>query len=156
MYNLHPEFIKIYNKDITDSLIIKYLKKFNSDYLAYKNVNNLSWWEFQKMLIVSSLISNPDILLLDEPTSWIDIVWEDIFYKNIAEVKKAFPKISIILVSHNLHLVYKNSDKVVCLHKNNLCCHWTPLEIKENTEINEIFWEYILPYEHKPHSKHNH
>jgi ABC-type Mn2+/Zn2+ transport system ATPase subunit len=109
------------------------------------------------VLIISALISNPDLILLDEPTTWIDVIWEEKFYEIIAEVKKLFPNISIILVSHNINLVYKNSDKVICLHENNFCCHWTPNEVQNNITIKKIFWEYLLPYEHKPHwrEKHN-
>jgi zinc transport system ATP-binding protein len=147
------EFIKIYNSGINDEEIKNYLKKFKSEYLFEKNIWKLSGWEFQKVLIISALISNPDLILLDEPTTWIDIIWEEKFYEIITEVKKLFPKISIILVSHNLNLVYKNSDKVICLHENNFCCHGSPNEIKNNEIIQKLFWEYLLPYEHKPHEK---
>jgi zinc transport system ATP-binding protein len=116
----------------------------------------LSGGELQKVLIISALISKPDIILLDEPTSWIDIIWEDIFYELVGDIKKIFPHISIILISHNINLVYKNSDKVVCLHKDNFCCHWTPKEINDNIEVKKIFWDYVLPYEHTHHNKHIH
>jgi zinc transport system ATP-binding protein len=148
------EFLKIYNPKTNDDEIKSYLKKFKSEYLFDKNIWNLSGWEFQRVLIVSALISKPDLILLDEPTAWIDILWEEKFYEVIAEIKNSFPKISIILVSHNLNLVYKNSDKVICLHENNFCCHGTPNEVKNNKLIKELFWDYLLPYEHKPHKHH--
>jgi zinc transport system ATP-binding protein len=135
---------------------LKHLKKFKSASLLKKNISELSWWEFQKVLIISSIISRPDLILLDEPTSGIDVLWEEVFYKNISELKKILPDISIIIVSHNLHLVYKNSDKVICLHKNNFCCHGTPDEIKQNQSVQEIFWDSVALYQHNPHEKHNH
>jgi zinc transport system ATP-binding protein len=107
------------------------------------------------VLIISALISNPDLILLDEPTNWIDLIWEEKFYEIITEAKAIFPNISIILVSHNLNLVYKNSGKIICLHENNFCCHWTPHEVKNNKVIKKLFWEYLLPYEHNPHKHHN-
>lgn len=150
------EFINIFNKNIEKEKIISYFEKFNSKYLIDKNISNLSWWEFQKMLIISSIVNNPDLILLDEPTSWIDIIWEEIFYEIINDLKKLFPDISLIIVSHNIHLVYKYSQKVICLHENNFCCHGTPWEIKNNDSIKKIFWEYIAPYEHNPHDNHIH
>lgn len=147
------EFIKIYNPETLDKNIFAYLKKFRSEYLFEKNIWDISWWEFQKMLIISSLISNPDLVLMDEPTAWIDILWEEKFYELIYETKKLFPELTIILVSHNLNLVYKNSDKVICLHENNFCCHWTPKELQQNETIKKLFWKYVLPYEHKRHWK---
>jgi zinc transport system ATP-binding protein len=150
------EFIKIYNKWKNKKDILKYLKKFKSSSLLEKNVGDLSGWELQKVLIISSILSKPDLILLDEPTSGIDIMWEEIFYNNISELKNLFPDISIIIVSHNIHLVYKNSDKVVCLHKNNFCCHGTPEQLKENQSVQDIFWDSVALYEHNPHNKHNH
>lgn len=150
------EFIKIYNENIDDKKIINYLKKFDNENLFEKNIASLSGWEFQKILIISALLNEPELILLDEPTAWIDIIWEEIFYEIIKEVKKLFPKISIILVSHNIKLVYKNSDKVICLHENNFCCHGSPLEVSENKITESIFGKYTLPYKHNPHNKNTH
>lgn len=153
---LVEEFIRLYNEKITLTDIEKLLKKFHSQDLISKKINILSWGELQKVLIISALLSNPDIILLDEPTAWIDIIWEEIFYKLIKEIKQHFPNISIILVSHNIKLVYKNSDKVICLNENNFCCHGSPMEVWNNPVIKTIFWEYTLPYKHNPHNKDQH
>lgn len=148
------EFIEIYNPKVETKEIENYLEKFQMQNFLDRNISSLSWWEFQKVLIISSLVSNPDLLLLDEPTSAVDLVSEKLFYDIIAEVKNIFPNIAIILVSHSINLVYKNSDKVICLHQDNFCCHWTPSEIKTNKKILEIFWDYVWEYEHNPHEKH--
>lgn len=153
IYNPHTSFFFWKKRGQFNEKIKDYLSKFWAIDLYDKQIWNLSWWEFQKMLIVSALISDPDLLLLDEPTAWIDIIWEENFYKNIADIKKIFPKISIILVSHNLNLVYKNSDNVVCLHKDNFCCHGTPKKISELDEVKKIFWKFTAPYSHHPHKK---
>ena len=153
---LVQEFFKIFNSRISDKTIRKYLKMFDIEKLMNRSIHNLSWWEFQKVLITNALLSEPKILLLDEPTSGIDVIWEELFYQNITEVKKTFPKLSIILVSHNLSLVYKNSTHIICLHENNFCCHGTPLELSQNSDIKNIFWEYLRPYEHQPHALHHH
>lgn len=148
------EFIKIYNPKVTENQIKTYLEQFQAEHLYDKNIVVLSGGEFQKMLIISALLSQPELLLLDEPTAGIDKVGEEIFYKIISDVKQIFPDLAIILVSHNLHLVYKNSDNVVCLHKGNFCCHGTPQDLKENRDVWDIFGEYVRPYEHTPHKKH--
>lgn len=150
------EFFNIFNKSISKKDISESLELFDSLKLLGRNIHSLSGWEFQKVLIVNALLSKPELLLLDEPTSWIDVIWEEQFYKNIALVKQVYPKIAIILVSHNLHLVYKNSSRVICLHDNNLCCHGSPSEVLENEDINSTFWNYLRPYHHSPHSSHHH
>lgn len=150
------EFFHIFNTDTPKETITKYLKLFDIQKLQKRNIHDLSGGEFQKVLILNALLSEPDILLLDEPTSWIDVIWEELFYKNITEIKKTFPELAIVLVSHNLSLVYKNSSRVVCLHESNLCCHGTPQELSENSDIQNIYWEYLRPYQHQPHAAYNH
>lgn len=150
------EFINIYNPAAELSEVKKYFIAFDAISLMSKKTSDLSGGELQKVLIISALLSKPELVLLDEPTAGIDVIGEENFYKNIALVQKNFPKISIILVSHNLHLVYKNSDKVLCLHKNNFCCHGSTQDIKNNAQVQEIFGDLVRPYEHHPHNHHAH
>ena len=154
---LVEEFFYIFHEKITKEKIQKTLALFHIEKLSKQNIHSLSGWEFQKVLILNAIISEPELMLLDEPTNGIDVVGEEQFYKNIADIKKLFPKLAIVLVSHNLHLVYRNSDKVICLHENNFCCHGTPLELQKNADVKKIFGEHISPYIHTPHShkKHN-
>lgn len=149
------DFINIYNERINKEELKTFFEMFWIKNFEKRNISELSGWEFQKVLIINALISKPEIILLDEPTAWIDVIWEDIFYKNINEIKNNFPKITILIVSHNLNLVYKNSDRIICLHENNFCCHWKPCEISENKDFQKIFGDFLWKYEHSPHQKHN-
>jgi len=153
---LVSEFFDIFNKYISQKAMNTVYKIFDIPALLNKNIHTLSGGEFQKVLIANAMLSEPELLILDEPTTGIDVIGEENFYKIIAETKKRFPKLAIILVSHNLRLVYKNSSRVICLHENNFCCHGTPAELAENPDIQSIFGEYLSPYEHHPHSHHHH
>lgn len=148
------EFIKLFNK-ISKENVLKMLKNFNSESLLNKKIWDLSWWEFQKILIVNSLLNEPEILLLDEPTASIDKIWEKDFYELITEVKSKYPKLWVIIVSHNLNMVYANSDKIVYLHDNCFCV-WTPWEVATNKSFSELFWKDIIPFEHKHNHNHKH
>lgn len=149
------EFISIYNKGARRSRMLELLSLLDGADLLDACFHNLSWWQKQKVLIVSALISNPELVLLDEPTAGIDVMGEEQFYKMVETIKKHLPGLSLILVSHNLHLVYKNSDRVICLHNDNFCCHGKPINPSES-ESWDIFWDYVAAYAHKPHKKHNH
>lgn len=150
------EFFKIFNDSLDLKAVSRLMKLFKAEKFLQRNIHTLSWGEFQRILIINALISEPDVLLLDESTSGIDISWEEDFYKNIAEIQKNFPKIGIILISHNLNLVYKNSTRVICLHEHKLCCHGSPGEVKGNKDVKNIFGKYLSPYEHTPHTNHHH
>jgi zinc transport system ATP-binding protein len=148
------EFFWIYHNGHKHD-IDKYLKMFDACTLINKQVSKLSWWELQKILIVNSLLDKPDFLILDEPTAWIDTIWEEVFYGIIHEIKNNFPNIAILIVSHNMKMVYSHSNKIVCLHQN-CYCTGTPEEIKNNTDFWSVFWDYVIPYKHTHSHEHKH
>ena len=86
--------------------------------------NNLSGWQKQRVLIAKALISNPDIIIMDEATAWVDLVAQKHFYELISHLNKDH-NITIILVSHDTKFIQEkikrlwyiwNSD---CLECNN-------------------------------------
>ncbi len=145
------EFFLLFHESVNPEKLAKVLSLFEIETLLKQNIHNLSWGEFQKVLLSNAILSDPELLLLDEPTTGIDVIGEELFYKNISLLRESFPELAIVLVSHNLRLVYKHSTRVICLHDNNFCCHGTPNELSENADIKAIFWDYLSPYEHHPH-----
>lgn len=150
------EFFTLFYSPFSQEKLSKALELFHLGTFLKQNIHSLSGGEFQKVLITWALLSEPELLLLDEPTTGIDVIGEELFYKNISLLCETFPKLAIILVSHNLRLVYKNSTRVICLHENNFCCHGTPSELSENADVKAIFGEYLSPYEHHPHDVESH
>jgi zinc transport system ATP-binding protein len=148
------EFLEIYN-DKNINKITDLFQKFDSVSLISKQVSKLSWWELQKVLIINSLLCEPEFLILDEPTAGIDVIWEEIFYGIIQDIQKNFPDIAILMVSHNMKMVYSHSTKVVCLHQH-CYCTWTPDEIKDTAWFGNIFGDLVIPYKHTHDHTHNH
>lgn len=89
--------------------------------LADRRINTLSGGQMQRLLVARALVCDPQILLLDEPTSNIDQRLEtDIF-----DYLKAFnERMTIIVVSHDIGFISKYVDRVACLNKT-LICHDT-------------------------------
>jgi ABC-type Mn2+/Zn2+ transport system ATPase subunit len=56
--------------------------------------------------------------------------------------------LAIILVSHDIHLVYRYASRIVCINTTMLC-QGPPHEIAENDDIIRIFGGYLTPYEHE-------
>jgi zinc transport system ATP-binding protein len=61
-------------------------------------------------------VDNPTVLLLDEPTSGVDIGAEEPIYEKVNDLKKELG-ITVLLISHNMHVVMHYSDYVLALNK---------------------------------------
>lgn len=147
------EFIRTFN-NVSSEEIKFYLNKFDSEYLFEKNIPSLSWWELQKVLITNALLSHPDLLIMDEPTSWIDIIWEKKFFSMIHEIKEKHPKMAIILVSHNMQMIYAHSTKVLFLH-DKCFCFGEPKDVNNSKAFEEVFGENAKIYKHEHDHNHN-
>ena len=96
------------------NVVLENLKKFGAQDLIEKRVGNLSGGELQRVLLAIATTPIPNLLILDEPVSGIDINGIKEFYEILAELKNKYD-MSIILVSHDLNLVKKFADKVILL-----------------------------------------
>jgi len=103
------------------------------DTIAQQQVSGLSGGQIQRMLIARALASEPELLILDEPTANIDIrAEEDIF----SLLKKYNDHMTIIVVSHDISFISSYVDRVGCLNRT-LVCHETG-EISGKT-IEELY-----------------
>lgn len=97
------------------------LKLLEIEYVFDRQVGKLSGGEYQRLMLARSLIFEPDILVLDEPEAGIDKKGQELFYKVLEKLQ--FEKnMTIILVSHDLSMIFKKTNRVMCLNKT-LHCH---------------------------------
>lgn len=113
------------------------LKKFNADKLIDKGIGNLSGGELQRVLLTVATTPLPNLLILDEPVSGIDRNGIKAFYELVNKLKTE-NDISIILVSHDLDLVYKYSDRVALVN-GTIVCSGTPKQVFNNPAAKKIF-----------------
>src|SRR6476469_10920509 len=81
-----------------------------------QNLGSLSGGELQRVLIAWAIVDNPNVLLFDEPTSGVDIGDEEPIYDQENHFKKEVG-ITILLISHNMHVVMHYADYVLALNK---------------------------------------
>lgn len=105
--------------------------------LVNKQLSVLSGGEMQRVLLARSLLNNPDLLVLDEPAQNLDISGQLSFYKLIQEIYSK-RNISILMVSHDLHLVMVSTKKVLCL-SNHICCSGKPQQVAQDPEFISMF-----------------
>lgn len=82
--------------------------------LAHRPFGNLSGGQAQKTLIARALVSEPEVLLLDEPTSSVDAESE----KEIHEILRSLEgKISILMVTHDIRAIIENTKNILSVHR---------------------------------------
>ena len=103
------------NKKMKEN-IRKMLDDMECGYLAERRLGALSGGELQRVLLALATDPVPDLLVLDEPVSGVDVAGLDLFYKRIMELRDK-QHMAVLLVSHDLGLIRKYADKVVLLDK---------------------------------------
>lgn len=109
-------FAHIHNKHLSDKDIQDYLDKMHLDVTLNQNVMTLSLGERQRLSIATALVSNPQVLVLDEPTASLDHENEIEIYNILKELST---HMTIVLASHSEESM-KYADVVYTLENNQL------------------------------------
>lgn len=85
-----------------------------------KMLGNLSGGQLQRVMIAKALLHEKEILIFDEPSSGIDVVGEKTIYDLIKEINQK-KGTTCIIVSHELNVLNKYANRVLCLNKKMIC-----------------------------------
>ena len=92
--------------------------------IGRRQMRALSGGELRRVLLARALLRRPDLLVLDEPLSGVDLAGQLALYELIGSLRR-LRGCAILLVSHDLHLVMADTDRVVCLDRH-VCCSGPP------------------------------
>ena len=99
----------------------------------------LSGGQLQRILIAWALLDNPDVILFDEPTSSIDVGGEETIYNLIKKLRDE-KELTIIMISHDLNIVYKYATNVLCLNKD-MICYGAPADALDPASLKALYGE---------------
>lgn len=102
-------------------------------------VAELSGGQFQRLLISWAMLDHPSVLLFDEPTAGIDIGAEETIY-NVIHRMQDERGTTILLISHDLNVVYRYAQNVLCINKE-MICHGRPQDVLSPQELSRIYGE---------------
>ncbi len=105
---------------------------------AEKPVANLSGGERQRVWVALALAQTTDVLLLDEPTTYLDVHHQIEILEVIQNINRAYGK-TIIMVLHDLNLAIKYSDYIVFMKNGRLVTYGEPEKIITENIIQEIY-----------------
>ena len=135
-------------KEISGERVIGSLKSVGLETNILKDrIAHLSTGQFQRLNIAWALVDKPDTLLFDEPTSGIDIGGTETIYSLLHTFWEKY-NMTIILVTHDLSVVWEHADNVLCLNKTGLC-FGIPKQILTPDKLRELYGAGIKYYHHK-------
>ena len=102
-----------------------------------QQVMSLSGGEFQRVLLARALLEKPDLLILDEATQNLDHRGSAGFYRQIDSVRQELG-CAVIMVSHELHVVMRRTDHVICLN-GHICCEGKPETVSASPAFQSLF-----------------
>ena len=139
------EFFKF--KGVSNEKILKTLKSVGLDSsLLKRRFGTLSTGQFQRMIIAWALVDDPSVLLFDEPTSGIDVGGQETIYSLLHKFWKE-RNLTILLVTHDLNVVWEHANNALCLNKKKLC-YGKPKKILTPKNLEKIYGTGIKFYKH--------
>ena len=106
-------------------------------HLSQQQLISISGGELQRVLLARALLRDPHLLILDEPAQGVDIAGQSELYELISKIRHE-NGCSVLMISHDLHLVMSSTDEVVCLN-HHVCCHGKPDQVSADPAFLELF-----------------
>jgi zinc transport system ATP-binding protein len=129
-------FIEL-GRRVEDEEALRALADVGADKLADRQLSELSGGELQRVVLARALVGSPGVLVLDEPARGIDYTGEAELYALIGRLRSE-RGFGVLLVSHDLHVVMAQSDRVICLNRH-VCCSGVPQSVAQHPEYARLF-----------------
>ena len=130
-------FIKVKNAPWREEV----LRESGVDAFTDERIGELSGGQLQRLLIAKALLKEPKLLLLDEATSGVDMAAEMTFFELIEHLNKTH-NMTIMLISHEVQMVYKFATQILCLNKD-LVCNGRPKEAITAEVLEKLYGKNI-------------
>ncbi len=114
------------------------LSRLGISHLAMRSFNELSAGQHQKVMLARGLVQEPKILLLDEPTSNLDVRHQ----LDVTKMLRALSRekdILVIMISHDINIAAKYSDEVIMMKGGTIYAVGTPKEVITENNLREVY-----------------
>ena len=105
--------------------------------LKGKMVGTLSGGQRQRVMIARALASNPEILILDEPNTGVDMVSQQRFYKLLAKLNKE-EKITIVFITHDIGVIADDIGRLFTINQKATICN-DPKETLSCEDVSTLY-----------------
>jgi iron complex transport system ATP-binding protein len=108
----------------------------DTNQFAERDFRSLSGGEKQRVILASALAQEPETLLLDEPTTFLDLKHQLSMYRLLSTLSK---KLLVVSVTHDLNLALRFSDRVIVMDAGKIAADGPPSEALAPQIINRVF-----------------
>jgi len=114
------------------------LRWFNLEELAWRNVNELSGGERQRVMLAWALAAEPRVLLLDEPTSSLDLRYQLGVLATLRELAR-HRQITTVMAMHDINLAARFCDRLILLKSGVVHAMGSPVQVLTPENIREVY-----------------
>ena len=130
-----PAFLGL-SKSMREKVLIS-LERVRGEDLIDKRVGTLSGGELQRVLLALALEPVPNILLLDEPLSGVDVEGMETLMEMLDEIRQSYD-LSILMTTHDFAMLPRYADQVVLIN-HTVACQGTPMEVLGSEAFRTVF-----------------
>ncbi|MBI5971465.1 MAG: metal ABC transporter ATP-binding protein [Deltaproteobacteria bacterium] len=142
------EFFSLRGSEVTGDKIKKALDSVQlNPKILTSGLGEISVGQRQRVLVAWAALGEPDVLLFDEPTADIDITGQESIYKMLYNLQKE-KGLTMLIVSHDLNVVYKHAQSVLCLNRKNLC-YGPPRTVLDSETLQGLYGGDKAFFQHK-------
>lgn len=120
------------------------LHEVGCGHLLHSPLAGLSGGELQRVLLARALLREPQLLVLDEPVQGVDVQGQADLFSLISDLRRS-RGCSVLMVSHDLHLVMAATDRVICLNRH-VCCTGSPEMVTRDEQFLNLFGGSMMPH----------
>ncbi len=121
-----------------EQIVDKVMELVHITAISEQDFNKISDGQKQRVMLARAICQEPEIVILDEPTSYLDIKYKLEFLSILQELKEK-TGLTVIMSLHELELAKLISDKILCLKEEYVERYGTPEEIFESDFIEQLF-----------------
>lgn len=132
----HESWLKMDVKK--ETVVQNILQQLNLVNLQNKKLASLSGGEAQRVFLATALVQEPRYILLDEPTTYLDIHYQYQVLDTIRTLKDHY-HITFIMVLHDINQAIEYSDEVICLNDKGVIVQGAPQEVINETILKEMY-----------------
>ncbi len=113
------------------------LEFFDIDHLADEYAGNLSGGQRKLLELARVLLTDPDVLLLDEPFAGVNPSLEERLLEHLHELREQ--GYTFLIVEHDMDLIMNNCERVIVMHQGSVLTEGTPEDVKSDERVLEAY-----------------